>query len=252
MPSHEELDAPLYGEVIYNLPISWPLGTQFTQLKLDVESTSDLNWMLYQDGNGDNILDSSDPLWNVTAAKATIPRHPDVGWSDRSVFRASLITEDGNVHSASSSKVLRATDSSSGVIETQRFMALDRDCDGFLADERSQDAIFEPFKQVTDGECIVMRINFRNTGDTSANDIVLKDMIPPQTIYKGGSARFETTPLGLIGKTVILPNQEDNENEPYINNKSKQSDQQLEWSFIGALAPGLHGRVEYMVQINEK
>ena len=114
----------------------------------------------------------------------------------------------------------------------RRLMAVDRDCDGSLGNERTQDAIFEAVKEAAPGECVVMRIAFENEGGVSVEQVSVSDALPVGVTFLDGSARFLETPLGLVGGAI-----------------DRSRADRLSFDFVGFLAPGQRGTVEYRVRV---
>ena len=78
-------------------------------------------------------------------------------------------------------------------------MAVDRNCDGALSDEITQDSVFAEAQDVAVGECVVMRLAFRNAGAASVEQVEVADRLFPGAAFIPGSARFIETPTGSGG-----------------------------------------------------
>ncbi|MEO1292690.1 MAG: hypothetical protein AAFV62_07660 [Pseudomonadota bacterium] len=211
-------------------------------------------WTVLIDRNQDGVLDAGDTPFTAGETlspgerkrmllRVRVPETIEAGWSEGSVLVLTGLDQEnagsGGTHRA---RVLRAQRAltlrrvveRSGTMIADRTMALDRDCDGDLDDETTQDAVFEPQKGVALGECVVMRLDFRNGGAASVEAVNVADAIPAGTRYIPDSARFVVTPQGLVGGTIAPPERA----QPVVS-----------FDFIGSLAPGLQGRVEYRLRL---
>ncbi|MCI4660975.1 MAG: hypothetical protein MRY63_04020 [Neomegalonema sp.] len=157
-----------------------------------------------------------------------------VGGTQGVVLRVQGLSDRGQVLTSQRELVLRRALDRSGLMQARRFIALDRDCDGDLGDERLQDALFEPNKAAASGECVIMQLRFENVGAASVEQVVVADQTPPRTSVVEHSARFVGTPHGLVADKIDLPSGED---------------RAIRFHFVGSLAPNLRGQVEYSLRL---
>ncbi|MEM6671160.1 MAG: hypothetical protein AAF661_18310 [Pseudomonadota bacterium] len=220
-------------------------GLRPAPLRVAVEGSGDLEWVIHRDLNGDGVLDNGDAVWRAGdlapageritfIARAEIPADAPVGWRETGVLRALAITEDGARLSGVRELAAQRASDRAGAMVARRLMAVDRDCDGLLDNERTQDAVFEPVKEAAPGECVVMRIEFSNEGGVSVEQVNVDDVLPGGVRLLEGSPRFVETPSGLVGGVI-----------------DRSRADRLNFRFVGFLAPGEKGLVEYRVRLRD-
>ena len=209
------------------------------RVSLSPESSSALDWGLFErgaDGQLAQWLDgtafSSGSTVEVVMRTSAPDRLP-LGWVDTSRLRAVVLTEDGRSFVSTLRIVVRSGTGSARAIGTDKRVALDRDCDGSLADEHVQDAVFEPVKDASPGDCLIVRIAFENTGSKEVERIVIRDAISDRTTLLSGSPTVRIAPEPLDHMTPPDP-----------------ARGILEWEFEGLFRPGAVGEVEYNLRLN--
>ena len=113
--------------------------------------------------------------------------------------------------------------------------AVDADCDGELADEKSGAPGFRSSQTLLPGQCIVYRTDYRNDGDFPLHKVVVRTPLPDRLVYVPGTAEHVLTPPGLWPRALHIPAEGDSGG--------------LIWRFSGGLAPGEAGRVEFRVRL---
>ncbi len=209
------------------------------RVSLSPESSSALKWSLFERGTDGKLV----PWLNGSAfssgstveivMRTAAPNQLPLGWVDTSRLRAVVLTEDGRSFDSTLRLVIRSGTGSARAIDTDKRVALDRDCDGSLADEHAQDAVFEPVKDAAPGDCLIVRIAFENTGTREVERIVIRDAVSNRTTLLSDSASVRITPEPL--DRMIPP-------EPERG--------LLEWEFEGLFRPGAVGEVEYRLRLN--
>lgn len=222
------------------------------RLSLIVSNADELTWTIFQDVNRDGQVDGGDRLWRDGAAlpsegglafvaRARPESAPPLGWRRTALLRAAAVTEEGRLLTGAREIVAARGSQRDGVMRAERVMAVDRDCDGRLEDEAAQDSAFEKSKEAAVGDCVVMRVTFRNDGVASVERVEIEDVVPDGARYLAGSATFASTPAGLVGRRIEAPD---------AGEAIAQGGRlRVRFVFVGSLAPGLEGVVEYRVRI---
>lgn len=247
-----QLDVSNDGKISYNLLLSTPNAGQSWQVMLKTSfegaGTAPLaRWAFFADSDGNGQVDAVDQRinWPLTMVPGqqmrliaerldTVPR--PLGGVDVVQFVATATDGTGTLWQSTHRSRARVRDLRTGAVDVRRLLAVDRDCDGDTADESAQDALFEVSKDVARGECVVMRLMFKNTEIASLEQVTVRELVPEGTQMLYGSARFRDTPRGMLGRQIKAPDNGENE---------------VVWSFIGSMAPGVEGSVEYRVKIND-
>ena len=246
-PSIAYLDAD--GWVRYPFSVRSGAAADGARLSLFLSGADDLTWTIFLDVNRDGQIDSGDTVWRDGAvlppgaalgfvARARPEQTPPIGWRRTALLRAAAATADGQLLTGAREIVAARGSQRDGVMSAVRLMAVDRDCDGRVDDETAQDAAFEQAKDVAIGECVIMRVIFSNDGAASVERVQIEDVVPAGARYLDGSATFASTPAGLVGRGVDIPK------------AGEGGRRRLRFRFVGALAPGLEGVVEYRVRIS--
>ncbi|MEM1086537.1 MAG: hypothetical protein AAGH90_02320 [Pseudomonadota bacterium] len=228
---------------ILQVPTSLASGT------LDFASSSSrgLGWQVWYDADGNGVLSGGDTRWTNGAVlpgagdlqffvQAQVPNTAHDGWRDITTTTAS-VSFGGTTLSGQVTDITNVSSLQAGELAAGKFMAIDRDCDGSLADESAADAVFEVTKGAAPGECVVYRITFRNEGTGAVTNVDVRDMTPAFTVYVGGSASYETVPVGLTPGTATTPPANDNG--------------ALSFPYTGSLPAGEEGAVTYGVRVGE-
>ncbi|MCI4664395.1 MAG: hypothetical protein MRY74_06700 [Neomegalonema sp.] len=219
------------------------------RLTLVLKAGGALEWTIFLDKNKDGRVDAEDRVWRdgdtlpagvglAFVARARPAKRLPIGWRSSALLRAAAATRDGRLLTGAREMVAARGSQRDGVMSAVRIMAVDRDCDGRLDDETAQDAAFERTKDVASGECVVMRVTFRNNGAASVERVQIVDVAPKGVVLLPGTAKFASTPAGLVGRGIDL-----------MKAGSGNDRVSLRFRFVGALAPGLKGVVEYRVRI---
>ena len=217
-------------------------------VKLSVSVTGgDRRWTVRRDEDEDGRIGARDPIWRDGApispnGAAYIAEGAVIGEASgptRTPVRLSAVGVDasGRSYSALREISLRDFDDERGSVPAERSMAVDRDCDGSLSDETTQDSLFEKVKAAGVGECVVMRLAFENDGDDAIENLVIEDAIPSGVTFVAGEERFVDTPRGLVGAFVEGP-------DPKTG--------RIRFGYVGALSPGRRGAVLYLVRLSER
>lgn len=219
------LDVPEYlGDYSLSLGSTGSAGVawSFAVLDADGETTP------WEDG-------SAFPAGSVQefVLSGTGPDDLPLGWSDTTTLRALVKDDSDRVFPVTTRIVTRRATATAQRIETEKRVAIDRDCDGFLGDEHPQDALFEPGKDVSPGDCLIVRIEFINAGPSEVERIVIRDALSEETTLMPGSATVRIAPEPL-----------DSVSEPDGEDVST-----LEWQFKGLFRPGALGEVEYGLRL---
>lgn len=141
------------------------------------------------------------------------------------------------VHASHTAAMAEATIRNTQQQELHLFMvaAVDRDCDGDLTDEAERDRNFATQKTLAPAECIVYRTRYRNDGAFGIRHMRVTNIVPSQMVFIPGSAEYVTTPPGLLPKTAVAPDEND--------------EGSLIWRFDGALEPGEAGEIQFRVRL---
>ena len=113
--------------------------------------------------------------------------------------------------------------------------AVDRDCDGDLADEAASDRRFTTQKTLLPAECVVYRTRYRNDGRFGIRHMRVTNIVPNHMVFIPGSAEHVSTPPGLWPEPAVSP--------------SESEDGSLIWRFGGALGPGESGAIQFRVRL---
>ncbi|MEO1328640.1 MAG: hypothetical protein AAFW46_03180 [Pseudomonadota bacterium] len=243
----DAIDLPPEGALVGPFTVRAPAGDGEYEYRLGLAAAgAGLDWRIHRDANGDGALDDGDPIWidgGVVAAGASMAflavaeregataRGP--GWRGSAVIRASAIAPDGARLDGARSVVLTQDAARTGEIVARRTMALDRDCDGDLTDEPGGGA-FAPSLDAAAGECVTMRLGFENVGAAPVERVAVQDRVFAGAAYVPGSARIVSAPRGLIAKPAP---------------QTEEARPELSFEFVGSLAPGYVGAVEYRVRL---
>lgn len=261
--------------------VSLPAGAGEARLSISARSDPELVWTLWRDLDGDGLRDASEPRWNDGAtvpaaqgaiafvAEAELPATADGrAWRGHLHLRAVGVTADGAAASGARTLALLGAVSPSESVDAgsdgeaprpggardalaglsaRRLMAVDRDCDGDRGDELGQDALFEASKLAAPGECVIMRLEFENQGARAVERVVIEDRPPSASRYVARSARFATTPSGLISGAI---------HEPVAHGATAPEAQDaaeglVRFDYFGVLGPGQSGAVEYSVRLSD-
>jgi len=168
--------------------------------------------------------------------EANSPGKRPLGWIDTTLVRALAFSDTGTPIAASTRLITRRAEAVGGRITVTKTMALDSDCDGSLSDERIQDALFEPVKDATLGDCVTFRIAFKHSGDKSMERIVVRDQVPAGTELLTDAVTVTRVPEPLQNSAIKTPDGENND---------------VVWTFEGLFEPGTEGEVSYAVQLKE-
>lgn len=210
------------------------------RVDLKTESTAGLDWTILQlDEDGaarpwrdNSLIDAGETL--RLRFEAPRPAKLPLGWVDMTLVRALVISSGGDPISVSTRLESRKDSVPGGRITVRKLLALDRDCDGEVDDERVQDALFEPVKDAAIGDCVIFRIAFRHAGDKSMEQIVLRDQVPPGTELRADAVEILRTPEPLQNAEILPP---------------KPGERAVVWRFDGLFEPGAEGEVSYEVRL---
>jgi hypothetical protein len=232
--------------ISHTVSLEIPEAVGSHRVTLSTRSSADLNWTtLREDENGGRTpwIDGTElPAGEVVRLRmeALAPPARPLGWTDTTVIEALALPRQAAPLAAplaaSARLVTRRTQPEGGRIEVTKTMALDRDCDGGLADERGQDALFEPVKDAAPGDCVIFRVAFRHGGDKSMERIVVRDLVPDGTILRGDALEIIRMPEPLDGSEITPPGPDSRD---------------LVWRFDGLFEPGTEGEVGYAVRLLE-
>ncbi len=202
-------------------------GLEWTILRLD-DSGAPLPWR-----NGTKVASGETIRFKLEANSSGAK---PLGWIDTTLVRA-LAFSDSTLPIAVSTRLITRRDApEGGLITVSKTMALDTDCDGDLNDERIQDALFEPAKDASPGDCVNFRIAFKHAGDKSMEKIVLRDQVPTGTELRVDAVGVLRAPEPVQDSTIEMPTSESND---------------LVWTFEGLFEPGSEGEVSYAVRLKD-
>lgn len=241
-------------------------GAAGARAKIAIAPLGPAEWTLRHDLDADGRISPRDPIWRDGAplsaegrlaliavarrpaeaaraedalppleAEAAPPARADA--EDGAILRAFAVAGGASFQGARAI----AFDAGAEGVEARRSMAVDRDCDGELEDEITQDAVFSARKDAAPGECVIMRIRFHNAGDVSIEDVVVEDRVFDGASFVSGTARFFDTPFGLVASGVSTPAPD-----------SAGADAAIRFAFAGSLAPRLSGAVEYRLRLGAR
>ncbi|MDD2868081.1 DUF11 domain-containing protein [Neomegalonema sp.] len=197
-------------------------------------SAAGLRWRVF-DGTGRVALP---PQFRLEAGdrrafrlESLAPSDAKAGWTETLAMHAEAKDASGSYPAAARWAIRLERDSEAAAALTPtKTMALDRDCDGELADETPQDALFERFKDLRAGECLIFRIHLRNGGATPLEDVVVTETPQPGLRFVPGSATIGPTAEGFLLESV----QEPTPQAP-----------QIVWRFQGSLPSGAEAEARY-------
>ncbi len=253
--------------------ISFPASFGAARLSVEARSAPGLVWTLWRDLDADGLRDADEPRWEdggaamagdapiAFIAQADLPRTGQSGgWRGHLHLRGLGISDDGFAAAGAMTVALLPSGNAEAVIDrvpderdvpplsanealaglaARRLMAVDRDCDGDRGDELGQDALFEDSKLAAPGECVIMRLEFENTGRRAVESVAIEDRPPEASRFIQRSARFAETPGGLISGAI---------HEPPVR---AEDDNLVRFDFFGVLGPGQSGAVEYSVRLTD-
>ncbi|MEL6316542.1 MAG: hypothetical protein AAFR16_02760, partial [Pseudomonadota bacterium] len=245
----ERVDAAPGARIDYPFGVSAPSVLEPARLSLRLGGPDADGWRIFRDADGDGVIGAGDSPWVDGAtlrpgaqarfvARARAPQAAPAGWRSSVVVKAEGVTPSGRRLTGARELAAVRNAPRTGEMRASRLMAVDRDCDGALADESAQDAAFEPVKSAAPGECVVMRLSFRNDGATPVERVVIEDRLVAGAALVADSARFAATPAGLVGGGVRVTDE-----------AAGARGRALSFRFVGALSPGLEGVVEYRVRL---
>ncbi|WP_018632414.1 DUF11 domain-containing protein [Neomegalonema perideroedes] len=200
-------------------------------------SAAGLRWRAF-DGTGRVALP---PKFRLEAGErrafrleSLTPAEAKAGWTETLALRAEAKDSSG-LYPAGARWVIRLERDAEAAeaLKPVKTMALDRDCDGDLADETPQDALFERFKDLRAGECLIFRIHLRNNGATPLEDVVVTETPQSGLRFMPGSATIGPTAEGFLLESV----QEPTPQAP-----------QIVWRFQGFLPSGAEAEARYEAQ----
>lgn len=281
-----QIEAPGEAEAIPGLQavrrfvLRAPQALEAMRIGLEIEGGRDLEWSLWLDADNDGRLGAADQPWRDGAllarggslsVLASVEAPSDMGprWRRSARLEASGVGASGRVAAGAAEFSLRAREERLGSLAARRVMAVDRDCDGDLRDETAQDATFEAAKEAARGECLTMRILFSNPGATSVESVSIEDAPPLGLIYEPGGARVTEAPDGLIIGPIFEPSAAASTGSSLAPDRSDGETPTLapeggsakaavaaappsgsiRFDFVGSLAPGAGGVVEYRLRL---
>ena len=271
-----QMDTPANrsAPALYPFTVEAPRAGEPLRLRLETASQQGLGWSLHRDVNGDGRIDGADPSWRDgyllhpgerlhMIARAAPPPEASIGWRDVVRVTALGVGDDGSALRGARELVLRRADARAGFVTARRLMAVDRNCDGALEDEITQDSVFAEAQEVAIGECVVMRLAFQNAGAASVEQVEVADRLFPGAAFIPGSARFIKTPAGLVAGGVRTPraqlgavaaarSQAEAPVEPRPRRRdsaAELSGDEINYRFVGSLSPGIEGLVEYRARL---
>lgn len=214
-------------------------------------------WRVFLDIDGDGALGEGDAEWTngdpIAAGEygvlvhAVVPQDADPGLVETLEFGAA-VSFGAYSQSASVTDAVIVTDPGGGVVVGRKWMALDTDCDGSLADEAPSDAVYEIAKDAAPGGCVVYRVGFENTSARSVTMVSVRDAIPAFTSYISGSALYEETPSGVTPGSMA--GAAPGASGPLLGEPASPAASLVEFPFSGAIAPGESGSVRFSVRID--
>ena len=229
--------------IVHTLSLEIPESAGPHRVDLSTESSAGLDWTILrvdEDGtaqpwrNGETIAAGKIERFRLESLG---PDTRPLGWADTTLVRAVAFSNSGSTISATTRMITRRSVAPGGRVVVTKRMALDRDCDGDLNDERIQDSLFEPVKDASPGDCVIFRVSFKHSGEKSMERIIVRDQVPAGTELRAGAVEILRAPE---------PSQETDVSEP--NNE----DRDVVWTFEGLFEPGAEGEVGYSVKILEQ
>lgn len=226
--------APLNLQGVVTAPVS---GGPYA-ISWRLRSAAGLRWRLL-DGEGRGPLPAEFTLQagerRAFRLEAVTPTAAPEGWTETLALHA-LATDSSGAYPAAARWVVRLERDAeaAAILRPVKTMAADRDCDGDLADETPQDALFEGFKDLRPGECLIFRIRLRNEGDAPQENVVLRDSLQPGLRYLPGSATIGPTAEGFLLEAIEEP-----------RGTGGAGSREIVWRFQGALPPGAEAEARY-------
>ena len=238
-----DLDIGIEPTIAHSITLELPPAEGSYRVNLSPESTAGLDWTVlridetgaatpWRDGS---LVDAEETL--RFRLEAPRPSSLPLGWIDTTLVRALVFGPSGNPFSVSTRLVSRRGEAPGGKVTVTKRLALDRDCDGDVGDERVQDALFEPVKDAAIGDCVIFRVMFRHSGDKSMEQIVVRDRVPPGTELRSDAVEILRTPDSLQSAEILPP---------------RNGENAVVWRFEGLFEPGAEGEVSYAVRLVER
>lgn len=201
-----------------------------------LRSAAGLRWRAYGEPGEREVLPN---VFTLAAGEtrrfrleSAAPSETPAGWTETLAMHASAQAASGEAYPAAARWVARLERDAeaAAALSPTKTMAIDRDCDGDLADEAPQDALFERFKDLRAGECLIFRIHLRNDGASPLEDVTLTETPQPGLRFLQGSATIGPTAEGFLLESVREPTAQ----SPLIF-----------WRFQGILPPGAEAEARY-------
>ena len=230
------------GNIAHEVSLEIPEAAGEQRVDISAESSTGLDWTIlrlaengaalpWRDGT---VLSGGEIV--TFRLEAPGPDSAPLGWIDTTLVRALAFSEAGTPVAVDTRLITRRGEAPGGRIEVSKTMALDSDCDGNLDDERIQDALFEPVKDASPGDCVNFRIAFKHSGEKSMERIVVRDRVPEGTELRPDAVEILREPDGLHDTDIVTP----------LN-----STRDVVWTFEGLFEPGAEGEVSYAVKLQE-
>jgi uncharacterized repeat protein (TIGR01451 family)/fimbrial isopeptide formation D2 family protein len=245
-PNHQQT-TQAGTSIVYPHQFEAKLGDQVGTLQLNASSTKNIIWVIYEDTNNNGMLDPFDQQWvqnsQVSSSKKNffvkgyIPDTALYGWQDTTIITA-VLTSGNKTFERSVSDITKVVSLETGEIEATKQMAIDKNCNGDLSDEESDDSLFEVQKNILPGQCVVFKIKFTNQGTGPVTEVTIHDDTPAYTTYIGNSARFSMVPKNTTEGAITVP----------LDGEQGS----LTWQLIGSLLAGDSGAVEYWVRVTSE
>lgn len=226
--------------VSHDVALEIPASAGAHRLSLSIDSSAGLDWTILQIGD-----DGAPAPWRNGATipsgkvlrfrfETPNPGALPLGWIDTTLARALAFSETGEPVSATTRLITRRAEALGGKVTVTKTMALDRDCDGEVGDERIQDALFEPVKDAAVGDCVIFHVMFKHSGDKDMERIVVRDRVPAGTVLRPNAVEILRAPEPLQNSEMRAP---------------RPGSSDVVWSFDGLFKPGAEGAVSYAVKL---
>ena len=229
------------GNVVHEVSLEIPEAAGPHRVDLSTESSSGLDWTILRLGEDGAAL----PWRNGTTLRGgevvtfrletQSPDAQPLGWIDTTHVRALAFSDAGAPVAVTTRLITRRAEAPGGRIQVAKTMALDSDCDGNLDDERIQDALFEPVKDASPGDCVKFKIAFKHSGDKSMERIVVRDRVPSGTELRPDAVEILREPDSLHSSEIAMPD---------------GGSPDVVWTFEGLFEPGAEGIVSYAVKVS--
>lgn len=226
--------------IVHEVSLGLPGAPGFYRVALVPDSAEGLDWTILRIGedgaatpwqNGTEVRGAQDLRFRLEARnEGDLP----LGWIDTTILRAAIFSENADPVAVSTRLVSRREEAPGGSISVIKTLALDRDCDGDVGDERVQDALFEPVKDAAIGDCVIFRVAFRHSGNREMERIVVRDSVPDGTELRADAVEVIRAPEPLQNVQVLPP---------------KDGERDMVWRFDGLFKPGVEGEVSYAVKL---